>query len=168
MNLKIQKIAFSAVLFSFATMSFSSCATIFGRTSYPVSISTSPSDAAITITDRSGKEIYKGVSPATLKLASSAGYMKRAEYQVRIKSPGYAEQILPISAHLNGWYIGNILIGGVIGMLIVDPASGAMYKLDNPSNINVHLLKEDHTASLEIKDINDVPTADFKKLVRIN
>jgi hypothetical protein len=31
---------------------------------------------------------------------------------------------------LNKWYFGNILLGGVIGMLVVDPLTGAMYSLD--------------------------------------
>ena len=38
-----------------------------------------------------------------------------------------------VSSSLNGWYWGNILVGGLIGMLIVDPISGAMYEIDNPS-----------------------------------
>jgi hypothetical protein len=33
---------------------------------------------------------------------------------------------------MDGWYIGNILFGGVIGFLIVDPATGAMWKLGDP------------------------------------
>lgn len=46
---------------------------------------------------------------------------------------------------MDGWYIGNLLFGGLIGMLIVDPATGAMYKLDdsvyatlpvNPSDVS--------------------------------
>lgn len=30
---------------------------------------------------------------------------------------------------MNGWYIGNLLFGGIIGLLIVDPATGAMWTL---------------------------------------
>jgi hypothetical protein len=30
---------------------------------------------------------------------------------------------------VSGWYFGNLLFGGVIGMLIVDPLTGAMYNL---------------------------------------
>jgi hypothetical protein len=32
---------------------------------------------------------------------------------------------------MDGWYIGNILFGGLIGILIVDPLTGAMWKLDD-------------------------------------
>lgn len=30
---------------------------------------------------------------------------------------------------LSGWYFGNLVFGGLIGMLIVDPLTGAMYNL---------------------------------------
>lgn len=32
---------------------------------------------------------------------------------------------------MDGWYMGNLLFGGFIGFLIVDPATGAMWKLDD-------------------------------------
>ncbi len=34
-----------------------------------------------------------------------------------------------LEATLDGWYIGNIIFGGLIGFLIVDPLTGAMWKL---------------------------------------
>jgi len=38
---------------------------------------------------------------------------------------------------MSGWYWGNILIGGLIGMLVVDPLTGAMYKLPDGANANL-------------------------------
>ena len=89
-------------------------------------------------------------------LKSSAGFFSKAEYQVKINSTGYAEQIIPVNYKLNGWYFGNILIGGVIGMLIIDPATGAMWKLDTPP-INVTLSKS--TASTEIPALKIIDIA---------
>jgi len=148
----------------------SSCATIFGHSSYPVTINSNPNGATISITDRSGKEVFKGASPATVTLKSSSGYFARAEYQVKISATGYAEQVIPVNYKLNGWYFGNLLIGGVLGMLIVDPATGAMWKLDTPP-INVNLSKLSasvRTPQLEIINIASVPQNLKDKLVRIN
>src|SRR5690606_22977613 len=125
---------------------FSSCASIFGKSSYPISINSNPVGANVTITDKKGKEVFKGQSPTTVTLKSSSGYFSKAQYQVKIESEGYSQQIVPINYKLNGWYFGNILLGGIIGMLIVDPATGAMYKLDTPA-INVTLSKS--TALIE-------------------
>jgi hypothetical protein len=41
---------------------------------------------------------------------------------------------VPLTADIDGWYFGNLLFGGLIGILIVDPATGAMWKL--PENVN--------------------------------
>ncbi len=31
---------------------------------------------------------------------------------------------------LDGWYFGNLIFGGLLGILIIDPATGAMWRLD--------------------------------------
>lgn len=61
------------------------------------------------------------------------------------------------------------MLGGVIGMLIVDPATGAMWTLDT-SEINATLKKATttETPTLEILNINDVPENMKQHLVKIN
>lgn len=135
------KVAELAVITSFL---ISGCATIFGRSSYPVSINTYPQGATVSITNKKNKEVYKGKTPTTVRLKSHAGYFTRAEYQVKLSSPGYDEQIIPVYYKLNGWYFGNLLHGGLIGMLIIDPATGAMWKLDTPP-INITLNQSSFT-----------------------
>jgi hypothetical protein len=153
---------------------FSSCASIVSRTAYPVTINTNPSGASISITDKKGKEVYNGTSPAVVTLRSGAGYFSKAEYEVKLLSPGYAEKVVPIKYKLNDWYFGNILIGGVIGMLIVDPATGAMWRISN-REINETLSKTKvmstssiSTPTLDIVDIKDISKELKSELVRVN
>jgi hypothetical protein len=158
-----------AALLLVAPMLFSSCATIVSKSSYPVSIDTNPEGATVSITDKRGKEVYKGKSPATVSLKSGAGYFSRAEYQVRLTAPGYAEQVIPVNYKLNAWYFGNLVIGGVLGMLVIDPATGAMWKLETPP-ININLAKSTSSVtepSLKIMNINDVPQEMKAKLVQV-
>jgi hypothetical protein len=145
-----------------------SCASIFGKSSYPVSINSNPNGADISITDKKGKEVYKGQSPATVSLKSGAGYFSRAEYQVRISSKGYAEQMVPVIYKLNGWYFGNLFLGGFLGMLIVDPATGAMWKLDTPP-ISITLRKSNalNIPTLEILNVNEVSDAVKANMIKI-
>jgi len=74
-------------------------------------------------------------------------------------------QLYPPS--ISGWYWGNILFGGLIGMLIVDPITGAMYKL--PKNTNVSL-DGNSQASNEIKviSLDDLSQSQKSQLIRIN
>ena len=108
----------------------SGCATIVSKSNYPIMINSTPSEAGISITDKKGVEVYRGKTPATVKLRAGSGYFSRALYLVKFDKPGYDIRVVPIEYKLDGWYFGNIVFGGLIGMLIVDPASGAMYKLD--------------------------------------
>ncbi len=38
-----------------------------------------------------------------------------------------------LEAGVNGWYFGNIIFGVLLGILIVDPATGAMWKIHQDS-----------------------------------
>ncbi len=160
------KITKKIALLLVAPFMLSSCATLFTKSTYPVTINSTPAGAEITVIDKKGKEVFVGESPAVVKLKSSAGFFSKAEYTVRIAYPGYQEYITTIGADIEGWYFGNILLGGLIGMLIVDPATGAMWTLDT-SNINAKL-KSTETSSLQILDIKDISDDMKDKLVRVN
>lgn len=148
---------------------FSSCASIVSKSIYPVSISSNPIGARISITDKFGKEIYLGNTPATVRLKAGAGYFSRAEYQVKFSGPGYNEKMVPVTFKLDGWYFGNIILGGVIGMLIIDPATGAMWKVDS------EYLHETLSRSfvsvepeLEIRNFGEIPENWKTHLAKVN
>ena len=158
-----------ALLVVLVPLLFSGCATIFGKSAYPVSIRTTPAGATVSITDKKSKEVYKGTSPATVTLKSGAGYFSKAEYKVKITAPGFGQQIIPVNYKLNGWYFGNLLFGGLIGMLNVDPATGAMWKLQTPP-IYVTLDKLTETVTeptLKIIDIKDVSESMKSNMIRL-
>lgn len=160
-----------AALSILTSMFFSDCATIVSKSTYPVSIYTNPRGGQVTITDKKGKEIYKGTSPSVVKLKSGAGFFSKAEYQVRLSSQGYVDKIIPVTFKLNGWYFGNIVFGGLIGLIIVDPASGAMWRIDKyADDINETLIKSTVSSTeptLKIMDIKNVPENMKENLVRV-
>lgn len=166
--MKKTAIQFMAVGLIASTLLASGCATILGRSNYNVSINSNPIGASLSITDKKGKEIYKGTTPATVNLKSSAGYFVKAEYQLKFNLMGHEEKIIPLTSKLNGWYFGNILLGGLIGMLIIDPASGAMYRLPD-TTINETLSRSNtaQVGTLQIIDINSLSKTDVAKLQKI-
>ena len=154
MNLKLKFLAISSILL------LSSCASIVSKSSWPITINSSPSEAKISIKDKKGIEIYTGNTPATLKLKSGAGFFSKARYQVTFEKVGYDKKVVPVEFKLNGWYFGNIIFGGPIGLLIVDPATGAMFKLETEF-LNETLSKSVanvDTKELKLLDINKIPS----------
>ncbi|NMF88265.1 hypothetical protein [Aromatoleum petrolei] len=116
------------------------CATIMGSDTHVMPISSTPSDASIRITDEKGLEIFKGNTPSTITLKKADGsYFGKKSYTVTIAKAGFETQTIPVTGSPSGWYIGgNLLFGGLIGWLIVDPLNGKMYNL-SPENINANL-----------------------------
>lgn len=152
-----------------STLFSTGCATMFGRSNYNVVINSNPTGATLSITDKNGKEVYKGSTPATVSLKSSAGYFSKAEYQLKFDLANHNQKIIPLTSKLNGWYFGNLFLGGFIGMLIIDPASGAMYKLP-VTQINETLQKTNTTQASELKiiDINSLSKEEVLKLQKID
>ena len=146
------------------------CASIVSKSNYPVTITSSPEGAIITITDKYGRHIFKGKTPTTITLSSKAGFFSGASYTVKFEKPGYEPQTLVINAELDGWYIGNIFFGGLIGFLIVDPATGAMWKL--PPIVNATLSEKTtlliiNGRELKIVLLEDVPIKLRSQMIRI-
>uniref|UniRef100_UPI001C484916 hypothetical protein n=1 Tax=Pseudomonas sp. RW407 TaxID=2202894 RepID=UPI001C484916 len=117
-----------------APLLLSSCASIFTEQVYPVQVTSSPSGANVEIKDEDGNIVYNGITPATVKLEASAGYFDGQTYTVRFRKDGYADETTVIDSGVEGWYWGNLLLGGVLGMLIIDPSTGAMFDLPSKAS----------------------------------
>lgn len=104
------------------------CASIVSKSNYDVKIQSSSDKVNFVIKDRYGFPIQSGQTPAQVNLKSGDGYFKKAVYLIEYEKDG-KKAFSRIEPSLDGWYAGNIIFGGLIGILIVDPATGAMYKL---------------------------------------
>ena len=150
-------------------------ATIVGSPTQLVPVSSTPSDAAISIVDEAGVEVFKGTTPTTVTLAKSTGhYWGKKSYMVTISKDGYQTQKIPVTASPNGWYLGgNLIFGGVIGYFAVDPFNGNMYTL-SPEAVNATMGQQaahNNTATdgrIVVMLLQDVPAALRDKLTRVN
>ncbi len=152
------------------TVFLTGCASILSKSMYPVTINSHPDEATIVIKDERGLQMYKGQTPATLTLAAGEAYFHAKSYTVTFSKPGYEKQTAVIKAGLDGWYIGNLIFGGLIGVLIVDPLTGAMFSL--PKELTVTLAKKslslnENERALEIVMIDQIPDNLRDKLVRL-
>lgn len=112
---------------SLVVLTLSGCASIFNGKTQEVVITSVPEGASLTVANLAGETIHTGTTPATLTLTRGAGYFKSETYRVAMTKEGFEPRELEITSTVSGWYFGNILLGGFIGMLAVDPVTGAMY-----------------------------------------
>lgn len=113
------------------TLLLCGCASIVSSRNYPVTLETFPPGKEVVVKDDAGKILYKGGTPMTVTLPASDGFFSGAEYSVAIVKEGKTVAQTQLSASVDPWYVGNILFGGLIGLLLIDPATGAMWKLDD-------------------------------------
>jgi hypothetical protein len=130
----------------------------------------------VEITNCNGEIVYRGATPVTTRLKTGGGFFKPAIYEIKLTVDGYQTKIIPVQARLNAWYFGNIVIGGVLGMLIIDPITGAMYKFSDTQAMIDATLVPNATSSvpcaspapaLRIIDIRDIPVDQRAGLVRL-
>lgn len=101
----------------FALLALTACGTIMQGSTQQLSISSSPSSAAVTI---DGME--RGTTPIVADLT------RKDTHTIHIEAEGYQPYELAVSRSVSGWVAGNIVFGGIIG-LAVDAITGGMYKL---------------------------------------
>jgi hypothetical protein len=144
-----------------------SCASIVSKSNWPYYIESEPSGATISIHNKKGREIFKGKTPTAVLLKSGSGFFGKESYTISFIKHGYEEKKINVECKLNGWYFGNILFGGVIGMLIIDPASGAMYRVQGKGTTEALTPKHAQARTLRIRDIHDIPREWHKRLVAL-
>ncbi len=114
------------LLLAVVAMSLSGCASIVCGTKQSVNFTSTPTNA--TIYDNG---VLIGNTPLAAKLE------RKNNHLISIKLDGYQPFEVEIKKEFNAWYLGNILFGGIIG-LVVDPITGAIYKL-SPEQIGAQM-----------------------------
>jgi hypothetical protein len=129
----------SAIFLFLTVFLFEGCATIVHGTRQTISISSVPPSAAVAIDG-----LPSGNTPVFLDLDRGAGHT------ISISKDDYTPYTTYISSSMSGWVFGNIIFGGLIG-LIVDASTGGLYNL-SPEFIQANLIaiqKSSQTSSLE-------------------
>jgi hypothetical protein len=85
--------------------------------------------AHVSIFDRNERLVETNTTAFIAQLSSGVGYFKSQEYRLFFELPGYQSVNVNLESKVSGRYWGNLVLGGLIGMLIVDPLTGAMYNL---------------------------------------
>jgi len=120
-----------------ALIASTGCASIITGSKRSVTFNSNPPGAEVIVADDSGKELHRGITPVVFKLRSGQAFFESDDYAVDMKLAGYQEDKSVLKASLNGWYFGNIAFGGLLGLSIVDPMTGAMWRLPKEYNVTL-------------------------------
>jgi hypothetical protein len=101
-----------------------------------------------------------GVSQGKCETPCQLELRRKNKYKVQLEKAGYAPADMAIQKSTSGWVFGNILFGGIIG-LIVDFSNGAAYKL-TPEVVQASLSQ---TTTMQDKDENTLIFVDFEQLL---
>ena len=115
----------------------SGCASIVSESNYPVRIDSYPQGATFAVRNENFDIVCTGTTPKTVFLESDSGFFKKAKYNIFFSLDGRENTNVDFNASIDPWYFGNILFGGLVGMLIVDPATGAMWELEKSVTVNL-------------------------------
>lgn len=102
------------------------CATIMQGSSEQISVASTPTGAQVFVDGREA-----GITPMIANLS------RKDRHVLSIRMDGYRPYELPIARSVSGWVAGNLVFGGVPG-LIVDAVTGGMYKL-TPTQVTATL-----------------------------
>ncbi len=144
-----------------------SCATIVKQGTQSVAIDSRPSGLDFVVKDPEGKVVGSGKTPTTVKLNTGAGYFRPAVYTIQTKRGGKVLGEQTITGKTSGWYFGNILIGGLIGLVVVDPLTGAMYSLPKDVTVSGRVIASAGERSLSIASIDSLTPDQRAALVRL-
>ncbi|MGB0581027.1 MAG: hypothetical protein ACPGVU_15115 [Limisphaerales bacterium] len=139
----------------------SGCATVFDGGPDNIRIDSDPNGARVTIYDEYGDVVASGHTMFKVALKAGGNYRNRS-YRVKVEKLGFEPKEFLIEGKANGWWWGNLLYGGPLGAVVVDPITGDMWKLD-PAEVEVKLEKikipeGDHTTtSLLILTPDELP-----------
>lgn len=148
------------------------CASIVHGGNRLLTISSDPTGAKASIRKAGGELVSVTSTPCTVSLDPKRGYFKGQSYTLTLELPGYQTTRVDLRAELSGWYWGNIIFGGLIGMLAVDPATGSMWNIA-PNKIDHQLLPATSTLIRQgdgfvVVLVSELTDAERAAMVKIN
>lgn len=100
---KIKLITLSAI-----AVSLSSCATIINDRNQDVEIKSNIVNAQVIVNN-----VEKGTTPTKISVKRSSKKLK-----IAITAPGYEPYQTELKPEISGWFWGNLILGGAIGMIV--------------------------------------------------
>ena len=109
-----------------------SCSTIIHQTTQQIAVKSDPPGAAVTVACGEVENDPKATTPAAVTVHRKPNFC-----QISLTKEGYERTDVQIGKTMSALFLGNVLIGGIIGF-IVDGVNGAMWNR-TPATVDVKL-----------------------------
>ncbi len=126
-------VSFVAIVFPIC-FSLAGCASIISGRRADVSFDSYPTNAHVVVHDNDGHAVASCTTPGVVSLNRNRKYFLPARYTATMEAPGYEPVNVPIRSTPNPWVLGNIVLGGIPG-LVIDNATGAAWQ---PKTKEIH------------------------------
>lgn len=107
----------SFIVLGMCLLSLTGCSTVVNGKRQALTVNSNPPGAAFAV------DGFSGVTPGTVEVERG-----RPNHTVAISKPGYQSTEVTVGRRVSPWVAGNILVGGLIG-LVVDLGTGGAYSL---------------------------------------
>lgn len=97
-----------------------------------------------------------GRTPASVTLSTRRGYFRGESYSVTTELAGHEPRHSKIEPSLDPAYLFNVLLGGLVGMLVVDPATGAMWRFERSHGVRFDYAAPAHLGELSGPEDDEV------------
>jgi hypothetical protein len=114
----------------------SGCASIVSSDKTAVVVTSDPSGATFKVANEEGKIVHTGTTPVTLNMQSHGGAFDPEAYTLTFSKPGYDDKSYLLEAESNEWIWGNLVFGGLIG-IVVDTSTGAAWELPEQADVDL-------------------------------
>jgi len=139
----------TAIIALVMVFNLTSCATIIHGGRQDIYVTSSPSGAVVRVDGQATS------TPGSINLER-----KKALYVLVFEKEGYNPVEIELRRTVDGWLFGNILLGGIIG-LVIDFCTGAAYKI-TPSKVNAEF--RDKAASITKEGSDLIVYVDMEEL----
>lgn len=121
------------LLAAIAAFYLQGCATVVNGQSDTIRLTSSP-HADFVVRDKEQKVVTRGTTPANINVDRKSGYFSGEKYTVDFSKAEYEPKSTVIDSKLSPYYFLNIIIGGIPGLLIIDPLTGGMWDFQESSD----------------------------------
>jgi len=107
----------------------SGCASLMASGPRKIPIASQPAGAKVSIYNRSNELVTVQTTPFVAQLSPRYRFFQGQRYRIVFEMEGYESAEAQLNPRVGPWYLGNLLVG-LAGFLIIDPATGAMFRLE--------------------------------------